>query len=155
LWLAAALILGSTQVHADPACRSVHGSASLKPVPAPSCPSPVGICGMGNFTGGLRGGYTSELFTLTPTADTDVTEVDLFTAVTTMPVAHVGRWRGQLVLKEAGAFHVAGAGEFSELYSAAGGTGDFVGATGVLRAVGTFVDGIGGSIDYEGQICIP
>ncbi len=155
LWLAAALILGSTQVHADPACRRVQGSASLKPVPAAQCPSPVGICGMGTFTGGLRGSYTSELFTLTPTADTDVTEVELFTAVTTMPTAHVGRWRGQLVLKEAGAFHVAGAGEFSELYSADGGTGDFVGATGVLRAVGTFVDVIGGSIDYEGQICIP
>jgi hypothetical protein len=154
LLLAVALLLGSTPVHAD-SCHNVHGSASLKPVPAPHCPSPVGICGMGIFTGGLRGGYTSELFTLTPTADTDVTEVELFTAVTTMPAAHVGRWRGQLVLKEAGAFHVAGAGEFSELYSAAGGTGDFVGATGVLRAVGTFVDGIGGSIDYEGQICVP
>lgn len=34
LLLAAALILGSTQARADPSCRTVQGSASLKPVPA-------------------------------------------------------------------------------------------------------------------------
>jgi hypothetical protein len=95
------------------------------------------------------------LFTLTETADTAVTQVSLFTAETTIPAARVGHWRGQMVLKEAGAFHTAGAGEFSELYSVAGGTEDFVRATGVLRAVGTFVDGTGGSISYQGQICVP
>lgn len=155
LWLAAALILGSTQAYAAPSCRPVRGSASLKPVPAADCTSPVQICGEGTFTGGLRGTYSSVLFTLTPTADTPVTQVELFTAETTIPEARVGHWRGQLVFKEAGAFHVAGAGEFSELYSAAGGTGDFVGATGVLRAVGTFVDVTGGGILYQGQICVP
>jgi len=151
--LATALLLGSTQAWAAPACRSVQGSASL--TPAPDCTSPVGICGMGTFTGGLHGEYSSELFTLTPSADTDVTQVVFFTAETTMPAAQVGSWRGQLVLKEAGSFHVAGAGEFAELYSVAGGTGDFAAATGVLRAVGTFVDPIGGSILYLGQICVP
>jgi len=155
LLLAAALILGSTQARADPSCRTVQGSASLKPVPASDCPSPVQICGEGTFTGGLKGSYSSVLFTLTPTADTGVTQVVLFTAETTMPAAQVGPWRGQLVFKEAGSFHVAGAGEFGELYSAAGGTGDFVEATGVLRAVGTFDAVTGGEIAYQGQICVP
>lgn len=95
------------------------------------------------------------LFTLTPTADTAVTQVVLFTAETTMPAAQVGHWRGQLVFKEAGAFHVAGAGEFGELYSVAGGTGDFGEATGVLKAVGTFDAVTGGEIIYQGQICVP
>jgi hypothetical protein len=153
--LAAALILGSTQARADPSCRTVQGSASLNPVPASDCPSPVQICGEGTFTGGLKGSYSSVLFTLTPTADTAVTQVVLFTAETTMPAAQVGHWRGQLVFKEAGAFHVAGAGEFGELYSAAGGTGDFVEATGVLKAVGTFDAVTGGEIIYQGQICVP
>jgi hypothetical protein len=153
--LAAALILNSAQVLAAPSCHTVQGSASLTPVPAADCQSPVQICGEGTFTGGLRGRYTSELFTLTDTADTAVTQVSLFTAVTTIPAARVGRWRGQLVLKEAGAFHTAGAGEFSELYSVAGGTGDFVNATGVLQAEGTFVDPVGGGITYQGQICVP
>jgi len=153
--LAAAMILGSTQARADSSCRTVQGSASLKPVPASDCNSPVQICGEGTFTGGLQGSYSSVLFTLTPTADTAVTEVVLFTAETTMPAAQVGRLRGQLVFKEAGSFHVAGAGEFGELYSVAGGTGDFVQATGVLRAVGTFDDVTGGGIEYEGQICVP
>jgi hypothetical protein len=155
LLLAAALILNSTQAVAAPSCHAVRGSASLTPVPAADCHSPVGICGEGNFTGGLRGRYTSMLFTLTDTADTPVTQVSLFTAETTIPAARVGHLRGQLVLAEAGAFHTAGGGEFSELYSVSGGTGDFVSATGVLQAVGTFVDPVGGGIVYQGQICVP
>jgi hypothetical protein len=155
LLVATALILGSTQARADPSCLTVQGSASLRPVPASDCPSPVQICGEGTFTGGLKGSYSSVLFTLTPTADTAVTQVVLFTAETTMPAAQVGHWRGQLVFKEAGAFHVAGAGEFGELYSVAGGTGDFVEATGVLQAVGTFDAVTGGEILYRGQICMP
>ena len=67
----------------------------------------------------------------------------------------LGRQRGQLVFKEAGAFHVEGAGEFGELYSVVSGTGDFVGATGVLKAVGTFNAVTGGDIVYQGQICVP
>ncbi len=55
LLFAAALILGSAQARADPSCRTVQGSASLNPVPAADCPSPVQICGEGTFTGGLRG----------------------------------------------------------------------------------------------------
>lgn len=155
LLLFAALILGSTPAHAHPSCRTVQGSANLNPVPAADCHSPVGICGEGTFTGGLKGDYSSMLFTLTPTSDTTATQVVLFTAETTIPVARVGHWRGKMVFKEAGAFHVAGGGEFGELYSVAGGTGDFVAATGVLRAVGTFEDVTGGGILYQGQICVP
>jgi hypothetical protein len=155
LVLAAALILDSAQALAAPSCHTVQGSASLTPVPAADCDSPVEICGEGTFTGGLRGRYSSILFTLTDTADTAVTQVSLFAAETTIPAARVAHLRGQLVLKEAGAFHTAGAGEFSELYSVAGGTGDFVNATGVLQAEGTFVDPTGGGITYQGQICVP
>jgi hypothetical protein len=155
LLFVAALILGSAQAHAVPTCRTVLGSANLNPVPAAECPSPVGICGAGTFTGGLRGDYSSMLFTLTPTADTPATQVVLFTAETTVPAARVGRWRGRLVFKEAGSFHVEGAGEFGELYSVGSGTGDFVAATGVLKAVGTFNDVTGGGIVYQGQICVP
>jgi hypothetical protein len=155
LLLAAVLILGSTQARAEPSCRTVRGSAVLKPVPAAECNSPVQICGEGTFTGDLRGSYTSVLFTLTPTVDTDTTQVVLFTAETTMPAARVGRLRGQLVFKEAGAFHEAGAGEFGELYSVSGGTEDFAEATGVVKAVGTFDAVKGGEIEYQGQICVP
>jgi hypothetical protein len=155
LLLAAALTLGSASAHADALCFTVQGSASLKPVPASECSSPVQICGEGTFTGGLKGSYSSVLFTLTPTADTPVTQVVFFTAETTMPEAQVGHRRGQLVFKEAGSFHLAGAGEFGELYSVSGGTEDFVQATGVLKAVGTFDAVAGGEIFYLGQICVP
>ena len=155
LLLAAALILNGTQALAASSCRTVQGSASLNPVPAADCQSPVGICGEGAFTGGLKGRYSSMLFTLTETADTAVTQVSLFTAETTIPAARVGHLRGQLVFKEAGSFHTAGGGEFAELYSVAGGTGDFAHATGVVSALGTFDDVRGGGIIYQGQICVP
>ncbi len=153
--LAAVLILNSTQPLAASSCRTVQGSASLNPVPAADCQSPVGICGEGAFTGGLKGRYSSMLFTLTETTDTAVTQVSLFTAETTIPAARVGHLRGQLVFKEAGSFHTAGGGEFAELYSVAGGTGDFAHATGVVSALGTFDDVRGGGIIYQGQICVP
>jgi hypothetical protein len=155
LLLAASLILNSTQALAASSCRTVQGSASLNPVPAADCHSPVGICGQGSFTGGLKGRYSSMLFTLTETTDTAVTQVSLFTAETTIPVARVGHLRGQLVFKEAGSFHTAGGGEFAEIYSVAGGTGDFAHATGVVSALGTFDDVRGGGIVYQGQICVP
>ncbi len=155
LVLVAALILSTVQAFADPSCHVVRGAASLTPRPAADCHSPVQICGEGNFTGGLKGRYTSLLFTLTDTTDTPVTQVSLFTAETTIPAARVGHLRGKLVLSEAGAFHTAGGGEFSELYSVSGGTGDLVNATGVLQAWGTFVDPVGGGIVYQGQICVP
>jgi hypothetical protein len=155
LVLAAALILDGTQAFASPSCHPVQGTASLIPVPALDCHSPVAICGEGSFAGGLSGRYSSVLFTLTETADTPVTQVSLFTAETTIPLARVGHLRGALVFKEAGSFHTAGAGEFGELDSVSGGTKDFANATGVLKAVGTFDDIAGGSIVYQGEICVP
>jgi hypothetical protein len=47
-----------------------------------------------------------------------------------------------------------GAGEFAELDAVIGGTGDWVGTTGQISAVGTFTSA-GGEGDYQGEICGP
>jgi hypothetical protein len=53
---------------------------------------------------------------------------------------------------EGGAFHVAGDGEFSELYSITSGTGAFAGATGQVYGNGTAVNGAGNGA-YFGKVC--
>jgi hypothetical protein len=57
-------------------------------------------------------------------------------------------------VKNAGAFQSAGTGSIVDLQTIIGCTGDFAGATGILRAERTFVDGQGES-DYTATLCIP
>lgn len=147
------LSVGQQSAEADPRCRSVRGSFDLIPVSAP-CTSPVGVCGKGTFRGVLRGPYTSELLTLTSTAETPQTGVVLITGDTTMQ-ARLGFRSGDLRFKDSGAFKTIGDGEFSELFSIVGGTCDFQGATGTLIVTGTFDFAGGGEGEYSGTVCVP
>ena len=78
----------------------------------------------------------------------------LFTTDTVADITAWGR-RGTLTIKNAGAFHGAGPGEIVDLQTITGGTGGFAGATGALRASGTFdlARGIGTS-SIEGTVCV-
>ncbi|MBE7549988.1 MAG: hypothetical protein HS126_02780 [Anaerolineales bacterium] len=62
--------------------------------------------------------------------------------------------KGDLFTKDAIVFRTTGAGEFGEVDTVVGGTRELTGATGVLRAVGTFTVA-GGEGEYQGQICAP
>ena len=81
--------------------------------------------------------------------------MSLFTTDTIADISAWGR-RGTLTIKNAGAFHGSGRGEIVDLQTITGGTGDFAGASGALRASGTFdlVRGTGTST-VEGTICLP
>jgi hypothetical protein len=48
-----------------------------------------------------------------------------------------------------------GAGEFAEVDTVVGGTGDWSGATGVIQATGKFTFAAGGTGEYSGKICTP
>jgi hypothetical protein len=61
---------------------------------------------------------------------------------------------GTLLIKNAGAYRTVGDGDIVDVQVITGGTGELAGATGVLRASGTFVDGAGES-EYIGSICLP
>ncbi len=151
---AIALLLGSASVSADTTCRTVNGHFDINPVG--DCPSPFGICGQGTFLGGILGDYFSPFTSIVPTADTPTTGVVLYTADISVPNAQVGEWAGDLELKEGGAFHTTGDGEFAALFSAVGGTGSFANANGVLSVTGTIdlATGVGQGV-YSGQICTP
>lgn len=152
---ASALLLGSASVSADAACRTVNGHFNIIPVTAPDCLSPVGVCGRGTFKGGIQGDYFSPFTSIVPSIDTPATNVVLYTADINITGAQVGEWTGDLLLKEAGAYHLSGNSEFAALFSVAGGTGSFANANGVLSSNGT-ADGVTtGAGVFSGQICVP
>jgi hypothetical protein len=148
----ATVALMSGRADAAGPCIPVTGMFTINPVPPAECASPVGICGKGNFSGALRGDYFSLFSSIVPTADTPTTNVVLFTADATLH-ARLGGWTGDIVFKEGGAFHVAGDGEFSELFSVVGGTGAFTGASGHVYGSGTAVNGAGSGA-YFGKVCL-
>lgn len=143
----AVLALTSTSVSAADACRVAAGKVQLAPVSGPECLSPVGLCFAGELTGGLTGTAFTTATSITPTVDTPQTTVVLFTAD-----AVIGTRHGDLELKDAVLFQSAGAGEFSELSTFVGGTGDWEGASGVFRAEGTF-DGTTVDGKYRAEVC--
>ncbi|MEZ4867172.1 MAG: hypothetical protein R3C14_37960 [Caldilineaceae bacterium] len=147
-----ALLAGSSAAYADGRCKKVDGHYAEHIVPAPECTSPFGLCVAGDFRGDIYGGFFGSVNSLTPTA---VGEVLLFTTDTTIH-AQIGNKQGDLMIKNAGAFQTAGAGNIVDLQYIVGGTGDFSGASGAIRASGAFNSATGtGESDYEGQVCLP
>jgi len=70
--------------------------------------------------------------------------------------ARIGGKQGDLFFKSAGAFHTVGTEEIVDLQFVTGGTGALTGASGAVRASGTFdpVAGTGES-EYTGRVCFP
>lgn len=149
---ASVLLLGGT-ADADLACRSFSGRYAEQLVPD-GCISPFGLCIDARYTSGpLHGTFRGVVTSLVSTADTPTTTVVLFTTDT---VATVEGWgmSGTLIIKNAGSFATAGRGDVVDLQTIVGGTGDFVGASGAIRASGTFDPATGaGTSRFVGSIC--
>jgi Protein of unknown function (DUF3224) len=146
------LALFASGSEAAVACQSVRGSYVEHAV-ADNCTSPIGFCITATYRGSLRGTLDARATSIAPTADTGATGVLVFTSESTFDGAMRDR-TGTLAVRNAGTFRTTGAGSIVDLQTIVGGTGDFAGATGELRASGTFVDGAGMS-EYEGQVCLP
>lgn len=142
------LILVSGQAAADATCKKVKGQFILQPVSGPDCGSAVEICATGTYKGGIKGKSEFTGSSLIQTADTPTTAVVLLTGDN---VIHADK--GDLFTKDAIVFRTIDAGEFGEVDTVVGGTGNFAGASGVIQAVGTFTSA-GGEGDYQGQICL-
>lgn len=154
---AAAAVLGLVAMSAAAAttgCRPVSGHYTERDASGPDCTSPVGLCIAGDYAGDLRGTFTGRATAITPSADTAETGVLGFVSDSTITARLQGR-KGTLLIKNAGVFRTAGAGSIVDLQTIVGGTGDFTGATGDLRAEGTFNQATGGRSRYTGQVCLP
>jgi hypothetical protein len=149
-----AIAPAAAQSAAGMRCRNLNGHYVEHAAAPGSCPSVVGLCIEGEYSGAIRGAFAVTATSLTPTADTPATGVVSFTGDGTIHAR--GGKRGDLFFKSTGAFHTLGAGEIVDLQFITGGTGDFTGASGALRASGTF-DPVAGSgeSEYVGTVCIP
>jgi hypothetical protein len=147
-----AVALGSAPVGKAAAakCKNVRGHVTSQTV-TENCPSPIALCAGGQFYGAIRG----ELFlvgtSLTPTQDTPVTGVFIFTGDGVIKTKE-----GDISTKDTGALNLApgSTGDDVSIVTITGGTGAYAGATGRLRASGTFSEA-GGEFSYEGEICTP
>lgn len=149
---AMALLTASSGVSANGQCKKVNGRYNEHIVPPPECTSPFGLCVAGEYRGDIRGDFFGSVVSLTPTA---VGEVLLFTTDSTIH-AHIDGKEGDLIIKNAGAFQTAGAGNIVDLQYIVGGTGELTGASGAIRASGTFDSATGmGESEYEGMVCLP
>jgi hypothetical protein len=150
-----ALILVSASASADAQCRRVRGFYEEHAEDPTSCPSPVGLCIAGEYSGNIKGIFRATATSLTPTADTPATGVLHFTGDGVINAQIRGK-QGDLAFKSAGAFQSNDAGNIVDLQYITGGTDELAGASGVIRASGTFdpVTGMGES-EYEGMICMP
>jgi hypothetical protein len=119
------------------------------PVPAERYTPALGLCTNGTYKGGLKGTSIFIGSSITPTADTPTTSVVLLTGGNRIETKH-----GTLMTKDAIVLRTTGAGEFAEVDTIVGGTGEWVGANGQIIASGTFT-AAGGEGEYSGEICMP
>jgi len=143
----------ANQAQAAPLCRQVHGSYVEHAV-SQSCDSPVGLCIAGTYAGRIRGDFEGKATSIITTADTPTTGVAMFTSDSTI-AATIGDRHGMLIIKNAGAFSSANGGPIVDLQTIVGGTDQLAGATGALRAAGTFSAATGGRSQYDGTVCVP
>ncbi len=152
------LVAGSGADAANP-CFDVRGHYDEHAV-AEGCTSPVGLCIAVTYSGGLQGEAFGTATSILTTIDTGTpggpgTGVLGFTSDSVLHATVQGR-SGDLLIKNAGVFQPTGNGDIVDLQTITGGTGELAGATGAIRASGTFSpDSFSGSSEFEGRICLP
>ena len=148
------VLLPAASSQAAARCVEVNGSYTERPVTGPDCLSPVGLCIAAVYRGDVAGQAEGRATSIVPIADSPTTSVQLFTSDSTITGA-VKKRSGSLIIKNAGAFATSGDGSIVDVQTIIGGTGQLTGATGRLRAQGTFVFPDGGRSRYTGTVCLP
>lgn len=150
--LLAVVAMSSVNIASDAQsqCKRVNGRIISQLLTGPQCTSPIGLCTIGRFIGGINGDFTFVAQTLSPTPDSSVTGVFYYTGDITIMTN-----QGNIFDKDAGAFNVVpnSTGDFASVSTTTGGTGRYVGASGRIRIAGTFTPEDGGDSEYEGEVC--
>lgn len=145
--LLVAVLVGS--VAAASPCKKINGKLTLQALPISSCSSAINLCASATLSGDLAGVSSFTGTSQAATADTPTTSVILLTGDNAIHTSG-----GTLLTKDAIVLQTIGAGNFGEVDTVVGGSGEWAGATGTFRAQGTFAGGIGQG-DYVGEICTP
>jgi len=156
----AALVAAASPSSAEAGCKRVSGHVASDLVAVFSsgeaCPSPLGLCTEGRYTGRLKGRFTFVADTLVPYAAQDPaapTDVAATTGTVTLDTRFCD---GTLVLTDTSAFSLGSDGLFGGLETVDGtaSTGGCLGASGRIHLSGLFMEGC---VDctYEGEVCKP
>lgn len=143
------LIVIATQALAAPACKKIKGKFTLQAFTGPECTSAVDICATGNYSGDFAGTSVFIGSSVIPSADTPTTGVVFLTGDATLTTNG-----GVLLTKDAISLSTTGNGEFGEVDTIVGGTGQWAGYVGKFTATGTFIGG-SGEATYAGEVCTP
>lgn len=130
-------------------CKRVRSHLVIEADPVPTCGSPIGLCATATLRGSLKATTEFVGTSFQTTVDSATTGVVLLTGDNLFHTTG-----GTFSTKDAIVLSTVGDGEFAEVDVVTGGTGEWAGATGVLTATGTFVNGIGEGI-IEGEVCTP
>ncbi len=150
--IAILLMLGSGETATNTLCTPVNGHIDAVVVPKESCASPFGLCTRGRMIGGIQGDFNFTVTSFAPSPDPNIPLVALYTGKIVIET----RDGDVLFGAEAGGFNIdpQGDGEFSDLLTIIGGTGNLKNASGHIAVSGTvnLATGIGSS-DYNGKLC--
>jgi len=157
--IASGFLIALSSSRASAGCESVDGRVTSQLVAVFSsgdaCPSPLGLCTEGRFTGDLEGTFQFIADTLTPYAALDPTSPPDVAATTGRITLHTDFCDGALVLQDTSAFSLSPDGFFAGIQTVDGymSSGDCHGASGRIRIEGVFQ---AGCVDckYRGEICL-
>lgn len=144
------LTLGLTTIPASatPVCQAIHGRVEIAAY-EPTCGSAIDLCAHAILHGTIKATSDFVGTSSVPTVDTATTGVVLLTGDNVFHTTD-----GDFFTKDAIVLNTAGEGEFTEIDTITGGTGEYEGASGYLIASGTFSAGTGVGT-YVGKICRP
>ncbi len=152
--IAASLLVGAPAL-AD--CESVEGRVVSTIVAAYSdgtpCPSPLGLCTEGRFTGDLAGNIRFSAATLTPYFVLDASSPpDMAASTGTITLDTDEICEGTIVFADTATFSLGDDGYVVAIETIADATGSCAAATGRIRLSGVFQ---GGCVDceYVGEVC--
>lgn len=150
--IAVLLMLGSGETATNTQCTPVNGHIDAVVVPKEFCGSPFGLCTRGKMIGGVQGEFNFTVTSFTPSPDQSIPYVALYTGRIVIDTMD-----GDVLFgTEAGGFNTdpVDDGEFGELLTITGGTGNLKNASGHIAVYGTvnLATGVGSS-DYKGELC--
>jgi len=140
-------------------CKSVQGHIVSELVGEFSdgtpCPSSLGLCTEGRFTGSLKGDFTFVAESLTPYASLDSSAPGDVAATTGLVTLHSKICDGTLMLQDTSTFSIAADGTVGGIETVDGdaSSGDCWNASGRMSYMGIFD---AGCVDckYKGEVCL-
>lgn len=138
-------------------CETVEGRITSNLVPifstGENCPSPLGLCTEGRFTGDLEGRFTFSASTLMPFVLQDPSVPPDVAATTGVLNLELDEFcEGTLTLSDTSAFSLSADGSVASLETIVAATGECAAASGRLRIQGVFMEGCV-DCSYVGEVC--